>query len=168
MEETSGIISPGRRHPSQVWRDPACFLAFGLGSGLAPKAPGTFGTLAAVPLYFLLAGLSLPAYLGVTATMFAVGILLCERTTERLGVHDHPAIVWDEFVGYLLTMAAAPAGLGWALAGFVLFRLFDIVKPWPIGWVDRRVSGGFGIMVDDALAAVPAWCILQAAAVAMA
>ncbi len=144
---------------------PVHWLAFGLGAGLAPKAPGTFGTLAAVPLYLLLAPLPLPAYLAVVAVLALLGIGVCGRTARDLGVHDHPGIVWDEVVGYLLTMSAAPPGWGWVLAGFVLFRLFDILKPWPIGWLDRRIGGGLGIMLDDLLAGALALVVLQLAAV---
>lgn len=149
---------------SQVWRNPVHFLAMGFGSGCAPKAPGTFGTLAALPLYWWLQGLALPAYLLLTVLAFSVGIWLCGRTSRDLGIHDHPGIVWDEIVGYFVTMTAAPPGWSWIIAGFVLFRLFDIVKPWPIAWVDKRISGGFGIMFDDVLAGIYAWLTLQALA----
>lgn len=164
MNETSESIAAEAQSPRKVWRDPRCFLAFGLGSGLVPIAPGTVGTLAAVLLYFLLQPLGLVSYLAATALLFVVGVGLCGHAARALGVHDHSAIVWDEFVGFLITMAAAPAGWPWPLVGFVLFRFFDIVKPWPISWVDRNVKGGLGIMIDDALAAVPAWFLLQAAA----
>ena len=142
-------------------RDPGHLLAFGFGSGLARQAPGTFGTLAAVPLYLLMRDLPLGMYLAVVAALFVLGIWLCGRTARALGVHDAPAIVWDEVVGYLLVMAAAPHAVWAVILGFVLFRLFDIAKPWPIRWVDRRVTGGFGIMLDDVLAALPAWLLLQ-------
>lgn len=138
-------------------RHPVQFLALGFGSGLAPKAPGTFGTLAAIPLYLLIAELSLLAQLVLVVVSFGVGIYLCQATADALGVHDHPAIVWDEFVGFWLTMLAVPL-LGspltwyWLLLGFVLFRFFDIVKPWPIRIIDQKVDGGFGIMLDDVLA----------------
>ena len=144
-----------------VWRDPIHFLALGFGSGCAPKAPGTFGTLAAIPLYWLAQDLSLGIFVVLTALMFVLGIWLCERTAKDLGVHDHPAIVWDEIVGYFATMIAAPKGWLWIVLGFVLFRVFDILKPWPIKTVDRQVGGGFGIMFDDLLAAVYAWLLLQ-------
>ncbi len=142
--------------------DPRHFLALGLGSGLAPKAPGTFGTLAAIPLYLLLQELSIWSYLLTVMVAFVIGVWLCDVTTRNLGVHDHPGIVWDEFVGYWLTMAAAPSGWQWVLLGFVLFRVFDIAKPWPIRLADRRLGGGFGIMFDDVLAGIYAWLLLQA------
>lgn len=144
--------------------NPSCLVALGFGSGLVPVAPGTAGTLAAIPLYLLLQEFSLIIYLAVLLVMLTGGILVCGYTAERLGVHDHPAIVWDEVVGYLITMTAAPAGWIWVAAGFVLFRLFDILKPWPIGWLDRRVHGGMGIMLDDVIAGVFAAVVLQVVA----
>jgi len=148
--------------PPSVWRNPVHFLAFGLGSGAAPVAPGTFGTLAAIPLYLLLAPLPLWGYLLAVVAVSLLGIWLCDRTSRDLGVHDHPGIVWDEFAGYLVTMIAAPSGWLWIAVGFVLFRLFDILKPWPVRWIDRQVHGGFGIMLDDLLAGVFAALVLQA------
>ena len=147
--------------PASVWRNPVHFLAFGLGSGAAPWAPGTFGTLAAVPLWYLMAQTSLPVYLLLTLVAFVIGIWLCGRTSRDLGVHDHGGIVWDEFVGYWITMIAVPVDWIWAVLGFILFRLFDILKPWPIGPVDRKVHGGLGIMLDDVLAGIMAALVLQ-------
>lgn len=147
--------------PQSVWRNPIHFLAFGFGSGALPVAPGTFGTLVAIPIYLLMEPLSLWLYLAVVTVVTALGVWICHVTSRDLGVHDHPGIVWDEIAGYLITMIAAPAGWLWVLLGFVLFRIFDIIKPWPIGWVDRRVSGGLGIMLDDVLAAVYAWLLLR-------
>jgi len=147
--------------PASVWRNPVHFLAFGLGSGASPKAPGTAGTLAAVPFWYLLAQTPLTTYLLLVLGAFVIGIWLCGRTSRDLGVHDHGGIVWDEFVGYWITMIAVPVDWIWALAGFILFRLFDILKPWPIGPVDRRVHGGLGIMLDDVLAGVMAAAVLH-------
>ena len=141
--------------------NPSCLVALGFGSGLFPVAPGTAGTLAAIPLYLLLQDLPVSVYLAVVMVLLLGGILVCAYTAQRLGVHDHPAIVWDEVVGYLITMTAVPAGWMWVVAGFVLFRLFDILKPWPIGWLDRRVHGGTGIMLDDVVAGVFAAVVLQ-------
>ncbi len=149
------------RAPSSVWKNPIHFLAFGLGSGAAPKAPGTFGTLAAIPLFLLLQPLALHWYLLVLVVTFVVGIYLCGKTSEDMGVHDHSGIVWDEFVGYWVTMFAAPAGWLWIVIGFVLFRIFDIAKPWPISWADKKVHGGFGIMLDDLLAGLMALAVMQ-------
>ena len=138
----------------KVLSSPVRFLAFGFGSGLAPFAPGTFGTLAAIPLYLLMQPLSLPSYLLVTAIVCVVGVWICGKSSELLGVHDHSGIVWDEFAGYFVTMIAAPTGWLWIVVGFVLFRLFDIWKPWPISVLDKKVHGGLGIMVDDILAGI--------------
>ena len=146
---------------STVFSSPVHFLAFGLGSGLAPKAPGTFGTLAAVPFYWLLAMLPLWAYGAVVMMAAIVGVWICGESSRRLGVHDHSGIVWDEFVGLWITLFAAPQGWLWLIAGFALFRLFDIWKPWPIRVADHQVSGGFGIMLDDILAGLYALASLQ-------
>ncbi|WP_415055043.1 phosphatidylglycerophosphatase A [Halopseudomonas sp.] len=149
--------------PASVWRNPIHFLAFGFGSGAIPKAPGTWGTLAAVPFVLIWQQLPLAGYVLVLVVATLLGIWLCDRTAKDMGVHDHGGIVWDEFVGLWLTMLLAPPGWLWLLAGFALFRLFDIWKPWPIGWVDRRVGGGFGIMLDDLLAGLMALLVLLAA-----
>lgn len=155
----------GRSAPPPSLRDlvatPWNFLAFGFGSGLAPRAPGTFGSVAGLFVYLAIAGLSLPAYLGVTALVVLVGIPICGRAADYLRTHDHPAIVWDEIAGILLTFIAVPLDWRWLLAGFVLFRFFDILKPWPIRWLDRQVHGGLGIMLDDLLAGVFAALVLQ-------
>jgi phosphatidylglycerophosphatase A len=141
-------------------RKPHHLLAFGFGSGLAPKAPGTFGTLAAIPIYLLLQPLPLWLYLLLTLAGFIAGIWICEQTSKDLGVHDHAGIVWDEIIGYLLTMSFVPFSLWWLVIGFGLFRLFDILKPWPIGWLDRRVAGGLGIMLDDLVAGLFAGLVM--------
>lgn len=140
--------------PSSIWKDPIQLLACGLGTGAMPYAPGTFGTLLAVPLYWFMQPLSIVWYVGLTGLLFVVGIWLCGYTANKLGVHDHGGIVWDEVVGYLITMTFAPTGWVWIVLGFLLFRLFDILKPFPVRWLDQHVSGGFGIMVDDVLAGV--------------
>ena len=145
----------------KVLTSPINFLAFGFGSGLAPFAPGTFGTLAAIPIYLLMQPLSLPIYLVIVAIVSIVGIWICDISSKSLGVHDHSGIVWDEFAGYFVTMIAAPKGWLWIVIGFALFRLFDIWKPWPISFLDKKVGGGFGIMVDDLLAGVFALMCLQ-------
>ncbi|MDX2478551.1 MAG: phosphatidylglycerophosphatase A [Gammaproteobacteria bacterium] len=144
-----------------ILKDPVHWLAFGFGSGCSPWAPGTFGTLAAIPVYLLLQGTSLWMYLLITTLMFFIGIWLCGKTTKKLGVHDHSGIVWDEIVGYLVTMIAAPQGWLWIVTGFVLFRVFDILKPWPISIADKKISGGFGIMIDDIIAGIFAFTTLQ-------
>lgn len=150
---------------SRLLRHPVQLLALGFGSGLAPKAPGTFGTLAAIPLYLCLAQLPLFVQFMIVFLTFLIGIYLCQATADILGVHDHPAIVWDEFVGFWLTMMALPVfnispTWYWLLLGFVLFRFFDIIKPWPIRLVDQKVNGGLGIMLDDLLAGIYAALVL--------
>lgn len=142
-------------------KTPSGWLAFGFGSGLAPKAPGTFGTLAAIPIYLLLAELTWPWYVAAWVAAFVLGIYVCQRASEQLGVHDHGGIVWDEFVGFWVTMTWIPNEWHWVLLGFVLFRFFDIVKPFPIKWLDQRVHGGFGIMIDDLIAGIFAWAVLM-------
>jgi len=146
---------------TKVWQDPVYFIAFGFGSGLMPIAPGTWGTVAAMPVYLLLAGSSWPVYLICTVMAFLLGVVVSEKVSRDLGVHDHSGIVWDEVVGYLLTMFLAPVSLLWMVIGFFLFRLFDIWKPQPIGFVDQHVPGGLGIMLDDVVAAIPAWLVMQ-------
>ena len=145
---------------AQLLRSPTLFLAFGFGSGLSPKAPGTMGTLAAIPLWWLLAQLPLTSYLIVVLIAAVVGITICGRAADQMGVHDHGGIVWDEFVGFWIAMAALPITWQSLILGFVLFRLFDILKPWPISWLDKKVSGGFGIMIDDVIAGLAAAAVI--------
>lgn len=145
----------------ELLSNPHHLFAFGFGSGLAPKAPGTFGTLAAIPFFLVLQNLSWPIYLSWLLVTFALGVMWCDRSSKALGVHDHGGIVWDEFVGFWITMFMAPAGWVWILIGFVLFRFFDVLKPWPINWLDKKVHGGFGIMIDDVLAGIYALIVLQ-------
>jgi phosphatidylglycerophosphatase A len=148
--------------PLPPWsRDPVQLLALGFGSGRAPVAPGTFGTVVGILFYLPMAGLTPLPYLAITALLFVAGIPICAYAARQFGVHDHSAIVWDEIVGYLVTMAFAPSGWLWIVLGFALFRLFDIWKPWPISWLDRRVHGGLGIMVDDLLAGIYAAAALM-------
>lgn len=141
-------------------RNPVHFLALGFGSGLLKPAPGTWGTLAGVPLYLGLSSFSSTTYILATAFAFLIGIWLCEVTCRDAGVHDHGAIVWDEIVGLLVTMAAVQFSWATLVLGFLLFRFFDILKPWPIRVLDIRVGGGFGVMIDDLLAGVFAGSIL--------
>lgn len=146
---------------SQLFGSPTLFSAFGFGSGLFPVAPGTAGTVLAVPIYLLMAKLPLAIYLAVVIFSFLIGVYLCEKSSKALGVHDHKGIVWDEFVGYWITMIAAPTGWHWVLLGFVFFRFFDMVKPWPISIADKKIHGGFGIMFDDVLAGLAALACVQ-------
>ena len=147
--------------PAKLLLNPAHFLSFGFGSGYMPVAPGTFGTLAAIPVFVLLSQLSTLNYVIILSVMFLAGIYLCGYTSRALGVHDHKGIVWDEVVGYMITMCMVAPTLTNMIAGFVLFRLFDIWKPWPIHLLDRHVHGGLGIMLDDVLAGFFAAIVLQ-------
>jgi phosphatidylglycerophosphatase A len=145
-----------------ILANPIHLLAFGFGAGLSPKAPGTVGTAVAVLIYLALPSMPPIIYAGLLLLSFVFGIWLCSKTAEDLGVHDHGGIVWDEFVGYWITMFMAPSGLFWVLLGFVLFRLLDIFKPWPIKWADKELAGGLGIMLDDGLAGIMAALCMQA------
>ena len=158
----SELERPARPDPRQILTDPVHLLAFGFGAGLSPIMPGTAGTLVGIPLFLVMHWLSWPVYLGVTVVLFAAGILICSQSAFKLATHDHPGIVWDEIVGYLITMfpllpdvwggqVDAPMWF-WVIAGFIAFRIFDIVKPPPIRQVDRKVHGGLGIMLDDVIA----------------
>lgn len=141
--------------------NPIHLAAVGFGSGLASKAPGTFGTLAAIPICYLLSFLSIEIYLAVIVLASVLGVWICDITSRDMGVHDHKAIVWDEFVGYWITMFLVPFTIQWAIIGFILFRIFDILKPYPISWLDKKVDGGFGIMIDDIVAGIFAGVVLH-------
>jgi phosphatidylglycerophosphatase A len=141
--------------------NPIHFLALGFGSGLAPKAPGTFGTLAAIPLFLLLAPLDNMIYLTLIILMSVTGVYICGKAAKDAGVHDHGAIVWDEFVGLLITMFLMPVTWQTILVGFALFRFFDILKPWPISYLDKNCHGGLGIMLDDIVAGIAAWVCMM-------
>lgn len=142
--------------------NPLHFLALGFGSGLAPFMPGTFGTLAALPLVWLFSvGLSFTSYLAITLIFSVAGIWICGKTAQDMQVHDDSSIVWDEVVGMLITMLAVPLSWQSLLLGFALFRLFDIVKPWPISYLDKNLHGGLGIMFDDIVAGLAALGCMQ-------
>ena len=148
-------------------RQPVHLLALGFGVGLAPTAPGTAATLLAGFAGWWLAPLPVTVRFGLVAALALAGIWICGESARRLGERDHAAIVWDELVGFLFVTLVLPRQFAWWAAAFVLFRIFDIAKPWPIGYVDRRVSGGIGIMLDDLLAAgFTAACLLLARTVA--
>lgn len=141
---------------------PHQFLALGYGLGMAPKAPGTVGTLGALPFVFLTHGWPIWAQIVVAIVMCLVGFWACGKTAKDLGVHDHPAIVWDEVAGFYITMLLAPLSWQALIAGFILFRFFDIAKPGPIRTLDKKLHGGIGIMADDILAGIFSLICLQA------
>ena len=147
--------------PNSVWQNPLHFVAFGFGVGTIPFAPGTFGTLIAIPFYLLMHPLSWFTYLIITTLVTLASIWICHRATLDIKIHDHPGMCLDEIIGYLITMFAAPTGWIWVITGFLLFRLFDIWKPWPIRQIDAKVSGGLGIILDDVLAGIMSCLALQ-------
>ena len=154
-------LTPAQRRA--LLASPAGWIACGFGSGLVPKAQGTFGSAAAILPWLLLRALSLPAYLLVVLAVFALGVWACNVAGRLLGVDDHRSLVIDEFVGQWIALLPALFAPWWiVLAGFVLFRLFDVWKPWPIGWLDRRLKSGMGVMVDDVVAGVFAALALAA------
>jgi phosphatidylglycerophosphatase A len=142
----------------RLMREPVHLIAFGFGAGLSPWAPGTFGTLIAIVLFVMQFGLAAHLVFAVLASLF--GIYVCGESARRLDVHDHPGIVWDEITGFALTMLTVPANFYWTVAGFTLFRVLDIWKPWPIREADHSLRGGLGIMLDDILAGIFAAAIL--------
>jgi phosphatidylglycerophosphatase A len=145
-----------------LMRDPVHLVAFGFGSGLSPWAPGTFGTLIAIPIVLFVMQFGFAVHLAFAILAAIFGIFVCGESARRLGVHDHPGIVWDEITGFAVTMLTVPANLYSVVAGFALFRLFDIWKPWPIREADHSLSGGLGIMLDDIIAGIFAAAILLA------
>ena len=147
--------------PEKIWQDPIYFVAFGLGSGAIPFAPGTFGTLLAIPFYLLTRPLPLSLYLVFVMAFIALSSWICERVSRDIHEHDHPGMNIDEFAGFFVTMINAPHGIGWIILGFVLFRLFDIWKPWPIRYLDEHVHGGFGMILDDVVAGLFAAIIIN-------
>lgn len=147
--------------PAGYWRNPVHLTACGFGTGAAAYAPGTWGTLVGIPFYIAMSGLNWPLYLLICVVMYFLGVWLCGQTAKDFNVHDHPGIVWDEVVGYLITMIAVPFEWHWVVLGFILFRIFDIAKPWPIKVIDKRVDGGTGIMLDDVLAGLLALSIMH-------
>jgi len=147
--------------PDEVWRDPLYFIAFGLGSGAMPFAPGTFGTLFAIPFYLLLRPLPLLGYLLFVIVFIIASSWLSDRISRDIHIHDHPGMCIDEFAGFFVTMIGAPHGWQWVALGFILFRVFDIWKPWPIHVIDEKVQGGFGMVLDDILAGIFGLIIIQ-------
>ena len=147
--------------PASIWTNPIHFMASGFGMGAMPVMPGTFATLAAIPLYLVLIKLGLVLYVIITITAVLAGVYLCQKANDDFGTEDHPAAAWDEIAGFLIVMIAIPPTWYYIMLGFALFRYFDIAKPGPIGWIDRKVHGGLGVMLDDVAAALASWIILQ-------
>ena len=146
-----------------MWENPVYFVAFGLGSGAMPFAPGTFGTLMAIPFYLFQRPLPLYAYIAFVVLFIIISSIISDRVSKDIHVHDHPGMCIDEFAGFFVTMIGAPYGCAWIIAGFILFRLFDIFKPWPINFIDKHVHGGFGMILDDVVAGIFSMIILQIA-----
>lgn len=147
--------------PRSVWTNPLHFIAFGFGSGAMPFAPGTFGTLIAIPFYLCMQSLSHFQYLFILMVVTVFSIWLCEKISKEIQVHDHPGMCIDEVVGFLVTMFAAPHGFRWIVLGFILFRLFDIWKPWPIHIIDKKMHGGIGMILDDVMAGIYSLLIIR-------
>jgi len=147
--------------PKSMWTNPLHFIAFGFGSGAMPVAPGTFGTLVGIPFYLAMQSLPPLHYFLITVAAILISIWICHKVSRDIGVHDHPGMSLDEIIGFLVTMFLAPHGWLWIGLGFLLFRLFDIWKPWPIGYIDDKVSGGLGVILDDVIAGIVSCIILQ-------
>lgn len=146
-----------RLQPTNLWH----ILAIGFGSGLSPKAPGTAGSLAALPFCYLLGFASISLKMSLILISFVIGVYACQKATDAIGIDDHGGIVWDEFVGMFITVSCLPNTLAWLAAGFIVFRIFDIWKPWPIRTIDAKLKGGIGIMLDDVIASIFALVILK-------
>ena len=146
-----------------LFAHPAHLIAFGFGAGLAPRAPGTVGTLLGLPLFWAIIAIApdRPRQILLLIAAFLVGVWACARAGRALGVPDHGGIVWDEIVAFALVLVFTPPAWGWVAIAFALFRLFDILKPWPIRLADRRLKNGFGVMFDDLLAALYAIAALK-------
>lgn len=147
--------------PAKVWQDPIYFIAFGFGSGAIPFAPGTFGTLMAIPFYLCLQALPFIYYLAFVILFAIFSSWICERVSREIHEHDHPGMCLDEFAGFFVTMINAPHGWPWIILGFLLFRVFDIWKPWPIRYLDEHVHGGLGMVLDDIVAGIFAMLVIQ-------
>ena len=164
IDRSEEATRPPREPAARDLLDPGLCLALGFGAGLAPRAPGTFGTLAGIVVHFLLTLLPAPMHAVALAGLIAAGVPICGRAARLLGRHDHPAIVWDELACVPVALVGLPVQWAWIVAGFLAFRLFDVLKPWPVSVLDRRMKGGAGIMADDLVAALLAGAGLHAAA----
>lgn len=149
--------------PDSIWQDPWHFIAFGFGAGALPVAPGTFGTLVAIPFYLVLGIFQTQTYLFILLLLTLGSIWICGRVSKQIKVHDHQGMCLDEIIGFLFTMIAVPAKFSWILFGFLLFRFFDIYKPWPIDRIDKEIKGGAGMILDDVVAGIFSCIILHIA-----
>jgi len=147
--------------PESIWQHPLHFIAFGFGSGACPFAPGTLGTLFAVPFYLIACAFGDKVYAFLTLIFVLMSIYVCAKASQAVLVDDHQGMCLDEFAGFFVTMLFLPHTYIWIIAGFILFRLFDIWKPWPISYIDQHMHGGFGMIFDDVIAGVFACAILQ-------
>lgn len=141
---------------------PAGWIASGFGAGLSPVAPGTIGSIVALIPWFAFREQPWTIYIGIVIAAFALGVWTASIITRRLMLEDPGVIVWDEWVGQWIALIGVPLAWQWVLAGFLLFRLFDVWKPWPVSWADRSIKGGLGVMLDDVVAGLYALCTLQA------
>lgn len=146
--------------PESIWQNPWHFIAAGFGSGAMPIIPGTFGTLMAIPFYLLMKDFSFQLYLVITIIFCIFSMYLSDKVAKEINVHDHPGMNIDEFAGFFATMLFVPATPYYIIAGFILFRIFDILKPFPINWIDQHVHGGFGIVLDDIVAGIVSGLVL--------
>ena len=161
MHQFSARFKPAQPLPEKIWQDPLYFFTFGFGSGAIPFAPGTFGTLMAIPFYLILQPLPLFAYLIFVILFIVFSSWASDKVSREIHIHDHPGMCIDEFAGFFVTMINAPLGWKWILLGFILFRLFDIWKPWPIRYVDKNIHGGFGMILDDVIAGIFSMILIQ-------
>ncbi len=142
------------RLPNQWWKNPLYIITFGFGSGAAPIAPGTVGTLVALPLYWILSHLSLGMYLITVIMITLISMYLCDVASKKIGINDHQGMCLDEFVGLFVAMTGLSPTFLHMFFGFLLFRFFDIAKPWPISWIDQKIHGGVGMILDDVVAGI--------------
>lgn len=168
LQKVTNILNSLKKHkkkshpiPPEVWQNPLYFIAFGFGSGAIPFAPGTFGTLFAIPFYLILSHLPLFWYLIIVGIVIIASSWVCHKISAETNTNDHPGMCIDEFAGFFVTMINAPLGCIWVIIGFILFRFFDIIKPWPIRWLDKNIHGGIGMVLDDVAAGIAAMLIIQ-------
>ena len=146
-----------------LWKYPVHWLAYGLGLGLSPLAPGTMGSLLGIGAFWMMSGLAPGPYAAIVIVLFVAGIFICGQTARDVGATDPGFIVYDEVVGFLVAMYLLPFDWRWIAAGFIAYRIFDIWKPFPVGWVEDKLGLGSGIMTDDVIAGIYTFLVLHAA-----